>query len=137
MKTKISWVVENEGVGIKVEIPEGKEFLIAGFFNDMAIFQNEVDRLCKEIRHAFEKASEEWLALQKKSVVEKQSQDPQAFWAMLEKEPKENMIRLFNAQSEDIRKRVAQHVFEHVSVFSGAGAIFAELYNQETFLLEP
>jgi len=135
MKTRILWVVDSEGARIKFESPEGKEFLVTEPFTDMTTFQNEIDRLCREIRHAFEKAREEWLSLKKKP--EEQVQDPRTFWAMLEKESRDNMIKLFNAQSEDMRKRVAQYVFENVSVFSGAGAVFAELYNQETCLLEP
>jgi len=135
MKIKVLWIVDNEGARIKFESSEGKELLVTGPFTDMKSLQDEIDRLCKEIRHAFERAREEWLALKKKT--EEQVCDPKAFWSILEKESKDNMIKLFNAQSEDMRKLVAQYVFENVSVFSGAGAVFAELYNQETCLLEP
>lgn len=136
-KVKISWSIEEEGVGIKAVTSDGKEFFIVSPLDEMDRLQMEIDGLCRAIQQAFEKGRDEWVLYKnRKENTTSEHENPQSFWEMLKREPKENMIRLFNAQSETMRKLVAQYVFENVNVFSGAGAVFAELYDQETSLLE-
>lgn len=133
-KANLSWVIDQSGVGIKATA-EGKEIFLTAIFDNMDEFEKEVNLLCEEIRFVYAKARDEWLASRTK-VEAKEPQDPREFWKVLSKEPRERMIELFNSQSESMRKLVAQYVFENVNVFSGAGAVFAELYDQETCRLE-
>lgn len=136
LKVQISWTMDQKGVGLKIMTAEGKDIFLTAIFSDMEAFKKEVDTLCREIHQAYEKASHEWMVSREKMKTEK-VQNPQEFWQILSKEPRENMIKLFNSQSEFLRRVVAQYVFENVNVFSGAGAVFAELYDQETHRLEP
>lgn len=135
-KVKILWTIDQKGVTLKVITADGKDIFLTNAFNDMEAFKKEVDTLCREIREACENAFLEWTA-SKEKMKTKEPQDPQEFWQILSKEPKESMIKLFNDQNESMRKLVAQYVFENVNVFSGSGAVFAELYDQETHRLEP
>lgn len=135
-KVKVSWTVEEKKASIKLIASDGKESVTIGPFSKMEDLEREVEALCKEFHFALEKAKGEWLSREREQR-SKQAQDPQTLWAVLKSESKDNMIKLFNAQEENVRKLVAKYVFENVNVFSGPGAVFAELYNQETGLLEP
>lgn len=135
-KIKVSWTFGEKGASIIAS--DGTESITIGPLSKMEDLEKEIEALCKEFHFALEKVKGEWFSREReKRSKQVELQDPQALWAVLKGESKDNMIRLFNAQEESVRKLVAKYVFENVNVFSGPGAVFAELYNQETGLLEP
>ncbi|MCX7821863.1 MAG: hypothetical protein N2260_00270 [Syntrophobacterales bacterium] len=137
-KVKISWNVEIKGgVSLRLTTHDSKEFII-GPFEKIEDLEGEIDELCKGLRGALERVRDEWFLLTHREQLDEDNiSDPQLFWDMLKEKSREEMVRLFNAQGVTLRKLVAQYVFENVSIFTGPGATFAELYNQETSLLEP
>jgi hypothetical protein len=64
-------------------------------------------------------------------------QTPEAVWNAMEREGGgEGMRRLFNGLDEALRREVANFVLTHANIFKGAGADFAQGYNEDSALLE-
>lgn len=63
-------------------------------------------------------------------------ESPEELWELMEgKQDLEEMRRIFNGLEEDRRRQLADYIFGHVNVFKGAGALFAQHYEEQSGLL--
>lgn len=61
---------------------------------------------------------------------------PEQLWELMERtEDLEQMRRIFNGLEEGRRRQLADYILGHVSVFKGAGALFAQHYEEDRGVL--
>ncbi len=61
---------------------------------------------------------------------------PEELWELLESKPDlEEMMGIFNSLEEHRRRQLADYILAHVNVFKGAGALFAQHYDEDRGLL--
>lgn len=93
--------------------------------------QQEIIELLGEARELFARAKEDADPLQDLP------QSAQELWELMESSGSlEEMKRLFNSLQDHSRRQLADFILGHANVFKGAGALFAQHYDEERGILD-
>lgn len=119
--------------------PQGGEPLsLTEACSTMSALEAEVDQLCREMMALLGEARDLMAEAQKEPApLQELPENTEELWGLMERCGNlEEMKRLFNTLQDGKRREMADFIFGHVNVFKGAGAMFAQHYDEEQGRLE-
>ncbi|MGQ9858163.1 MAG: hypothetical protein ACUVS3_05670 [Thermodesulfobacteriota bacterium] len=104
----------------------------------MSALEAEVDQLCRDLMALLGEARDLMAKAQKEAApLQELPENAKELWELMERcGSLEEMKRLFNALQDGKRRELADFIFGNVNVFKGAGAMFAQHYDEEQGRLE-
>ncbi len=127
--------VQREGGAIRMAIvvEEGDRiFSLTGSHSDPQDLEEEVKHLEKTLRELLYEARTIHAKAMRESSMEPMPETLEGLWGMLQRaEGLEAMKRIFNSLEKARRRELADYILSHANVFKGAGAIFAQHYEEE------
>lgn len=135
MGKHLKLLVEGEGKSIKISIvveQEGRRFPMTGAHTDPQDLEEEVKYLEKTLRELLYEARAIHARAMRESPAEPLPDTLEGLWSLMQKaEGLEAMKKIFNTLQEAKRRELADYILSHANVFKGAGALFAQHYEEE------
>ncbi|MDB9822324.1 hypothetical protein OAC89_01315 [Deltaproteobacteria bacterium] len=125
-------------IGINVKIG-GKETLcpISGVCDSPDGLESEIREIYENLEDILARAKKVFNASSGKKALELQPDlEPKDLWEILSSmDDEKGFIDTFNNLDQEKRKEIAEYILTRCNIFSGKGAVFSSLYNNETGML--